>query len=168
MECYGYLRNVHDNMADGETAYENRCSVTFDRPLIPICTTRRVSLNQFGKKMLPGIFTRHDLRAGGGWSGDLLTADWEDLDNLSASTMSTLSFPCADGSLKVFKLPRPHRGEWAAEGNLMQEVEETSFEDEDGTHFGSMSGDVTYRHHEVHRSTLYVPKRATLSFLMST
>ena len=131
--------------------------------------------------MLPGIFTRHELRAGGGWSGDLLTADWEDLDNLSASTMhvkkfnrqevpqeSTLSFPCADGSLKVFELPRPHRGEWAAEGNLMQEVGETSFEDEDGKHFGSMSGDVTYRHHEVHRSTLYVPKRATLSFLMLT
>ena len=56
-------------------------------------------------------------------SGDLLTADCEDLEN-SASDFhvkwfkhqevvqeGTLLFPCADGSVKLFDLPQPPRGE---------------------------------------------------------
>ena len=42
-------------------------------------------LHQFGKKMLPRIFMGYVLRVEKGWSGDLLTADCQDLEILSAS-----------------------------------------------------------------------------------
>ena len=35
MECYCYLRNVHDKMVDGKTASEKRCGKKFDGPFIP-------------------------------------------------------------------------------------------------------------------------------------
>ena len=34
MECHGYLRKVHDKMADGKRAYHNRLGVQFDGLLI--------------------------------------------------------------------------------------------------------------------------------------
>ena len=34
MECYCYLRNVHDNMANGKTAFEKRDVHKFDGPSI--------------------------------------------------------------------------------------------------------------------------------------
>ena len=78
----------------------------------------------FGKKqILHGILMGLCLVRRGGWSGDLVIADCEDLENLSASEIvrserfkhqdvaqeRTLSFPCADGSLRLFNPPRPHR-----------------------------------------------------------
>ena len=70
------------------------------------------------------------IRAGGGWSGELLIADCEDLGNLSASDIHVqqskhqevaqegkLLFPCADGSVKLFDLPQPPRAEMPATGN---------------------------------------------------
>ena len=56
-----YFRNVHDNMADGKTAYDKRLCVKFDGPLIsfgatvsykPISSKDEARLHQFGKKML--------------------------------------------------------------------------------------------------------------------
>ena len=35
MECLSYVWNEHDKMADGKTASDKICGVTFDRPLIP-------------------------------------------------------------------------------------------------------------------------------------
>ena len=73
MECYCLLRNVHDKMADGKTAFEKTCGVNFDGPLIPfgakvsympISSEDEARLHQFGEKMLPGIFMRHVLRTG--------------------------------------------------------------------------------------------------------
>ena len=79
--------------------------------------------------MLPDIYTGYVLRAGEGWSVDLLTADCEDLENLSASETDatkfkhqqegTISSPCADGSLKLsdlLELPvakGPLEGTWS-------------------------------------------------------
>ena len=58
------------------------------------------------------------LRAGGGWSGDVLIADCEDLETLSASDIHVkrfkhqkLLFPCADGILELVDLLQPPRGE---------------------------------------------------------
>ena len=63
----------------------------------------------------------------GGWSGDLLITDCEDFENLSDSDIHVkqfkhqevaqerkLSFPSADGSLKLFDLPQLPRGEMPA------------------------------------------------------
>ena len=97
-------------------------------------------------------------------SGDFLVADCEDSENLSAPEISaekfkhrevaregTLSSPCADGSLKLFNLPRPHRGEWSADRSLEQdekEVEETTFEDEHEKYFRSRMSDFADRHRD--------------------
>ena len=51
----------------------------------PISESDEGRLHQFGKKMKLGIFMGHESRAGRGWSGDLLIADCEDPENLSAS-----------------------------------------------------------------------------------
>ena len=41
MECYCYLRNVHDKTADGKTASENMFGVQFDGALIPTSPSLR-------------------------------------------------------------------------------------------------------------------------------
>ena len=73
MECYCYLRNVHDKMADGKTANEKRSGVNVDGPLIPfgaklsykpLSSKDEATLHQFVKKMLPRIFMGFVLRAG--------------------------------------------------------------------------------------------------------
>ena len=66
MECYCYLRKVHDKMADGKTASEKRYGKTFDGPSIPFetlveyipITAKRTSqeIHQFGQKTLKGRF----------------------------------------------------------------------------------------------------------------
>ena len=68
----------------------------------------------------PRIFMGYVLRVEEGWSGDLLIVDCEDLENLSASEKKVkrfkhkevaqegnLSFPYADGSLKLFAVQWP-------------------------------------------------------------
>ena len=102
---------------------------------------------------------------GEGWSGDLLIADYEDLENVSAADIhfkrfehqevaqeETLLFPCADGSLKRFDLLHPRRVEMPARRNPEQgenEEEDTLFPGETGEYFWSMSCHFKYRHHEV-------------------
>ena len=39
MECYSFLRNVHDKMTDGKAAHERRIGVAFDGPMIPFGAT---------------------------------------------------------------------------------------------------------------------------------
>ena len=80
--------------------------------------------------MLPGLLTGYVIRAGGGWSGELLIADCGDLEKLVSFRYSRpavqapgvaqegkLLFPCADGSVKLFDLPQHPCGEMPATGN---------------------------------------------------
>ena len=78
-----YFRNVHDKMADGKTAFDKMCRQKFDGPsvlfgtlveYIPITEKEKSRVRQFGKKIVKGIFFGCVLRAGGGWSVDLMTA----------------------------------------------------------------------------------------------
>ena len=74
MECYCYLRNVQDLLADGKTPYERRFGEPFKGPLIPlgaamgeyhpISARDQSRTHQYGKKVLPGIFLTHELIAG--------------------------------------------------------------------------------------------------------
>ena len=94
MECHCYLRNVHDKMADGKTAFEKihgqkfggpgiPCGTSFE--YIPIITAQDKSrVRPFGKKTLKGTFLGYALRAGRGGSGDLMIADY-DLQESEAS-----------------------------------------------------------------------------------
>ena len=58
----------------------------------PISSKDEARLHNFGKKVLPRILMGYALRAGGGRSGDLLIADCEDHENLSASDVHVTRF----------------------------------------------------------------------------
>ena len=67
---------------------EKRFGEDFKGPLIPfgaeiqykpIAQKDKERLHQFGSKMLSGIFMGYKQKAGGGWSFDLLVADWEEI-----------------------------------------------------------------------------------------
>ena len=65
MECYTYLRNIHDLLSDGKTPYERRFGKPIKGPIIPfgslaeyypISAKDQSRIHQFGKKVLPGLF----------------------------------------------------------------------------------------------------------------
>ena len=124
-ECYTYLRNVTDLLSDGKTPYERRFGQPFKGPIIPfgslveyypISAKDQSRIHQFGKKVLPGLFLRYALYAGGIWKGDVLIADLEELETMDASEIYSkrlnakevifpiqgeLFFPIADGGIKT-------------------------------------------------------------------
>ena len=73
-------------------------------------------IHQFGKKVLPGLFLGYALYAGGIWNGDILVADFEELETMDASEIYSkrlngkevifpkengkFIFPVADGRIK--------------------------------------------------------------------
>ena len=70
MECYTYLRNVTDLLPDGKTPYERRFGQPFEGPIIPfgslveyhtITAMDKSRINQFGKKVLLGLFLGYAL-----------------------------------------------------------------------------------------------------------
>ena len=94
MECYCYLRNIQDHMSDGKTPDERRFGEPFKEPTIPfgaileyhpISVKDLSRLHRFGKKVLPGIFLGYELHAGEIWKGDILIADFEELEKIDAS-----------------------------------------------------------------------------------
>ena len=94
MECYSYLRNIQDLLSGGKTSYERRFGEPFKGPIIPfgslveyypISAKDQSRLHQFGKKVLPVLFLRYALYAGGTWKGDVLIADLEELETMDAS-----------------------------------------------------------------------------------
>ena len=92
--AFATLRNVHDTMAHDKPAFERRygqkidgLSIPFGTLVesIPITAKDKSGVHQFGKTTLKGIFLGGVPRAGGGWSGDLMTADYADLHESEAS-----------------------------------------------------------------------------------
>jgi len=90
MACFCFLKNVVDLLDDDKTAYKRRFASDFSGPLIPfgaevsylpITDKDKARTHQFGSKMLLGIFLGYDQQEGGGWSGDLLLLDWEELEH---------------------------------------------------------------------------------------
>ena len=61
MECYSYLRNVQDEMADAQTTLEKRFWKTIDGPFIPFGASMELSV---WKHMLKEISFGCVLRAG--------------------------------------------------------------------------------------------------------
>ena len=66
MECYTFLRNVTDLFSDGKTPYERRFGQPFKGPIIPFgslveyhpkTAKDQSRIHQFGKKVLPGLFS---------------------------------------------------------------------------------------------------------------
>ena len=109
MECHCHLRNVRDKMADGKTAFEKRYGQNFDAPsipfgtlveYIPITAKDKSRVRQFGKKTLKGIFLGCVLRAGGVWSGDLMTADHEAFQESEVSEIYVKRFKSQEVSIE--------------------------------------------------------------------
>ena len=93
MECYCYLRNIQDLLSDGKTG-GSECH--FDGSVFPfgamveyhpISAKDTSRLQQFGPKVLPGIFLDCALYAGGIWKGDIMVADVEKLEEMDASEL---------------------------------------------------------------------------------
>ena len=64
MECYCYLRNIYDSMADGQKSHQMRYGARFDGPVIPcdvkinckpLTSKYETRAHPFGEKMLYGI-----------------------------------------------------------------------------------------------------------------
>ena len=94
MECYTYLRNVTDLLTDGKTPHERRFGQPFKGFIFPfgslveyhpITAKDQSRIHQFGKKVLPGLFLGYALYAGWIWNGDVLVADFEELETMDAS-----------------------------------------------------------------------------------
>ena len=73
MECHCYLRNIQDLLSDGKTPHERRFGIPFNEPVMPfgamveyhpISAKDTSRLDQFGAKVLPGIFLGCALNAG--------------------------------------------------------------------------------------------------------
>ena len=108
MECYTYLRNVQDLLSDGKMPCERRFGKPFKGPIIPfgslveyysISAKDQSRIHQFGKKVLPGIFLRYALYAGGIWKGDVLVADFEELETMDSSEIYAKKTQCERGDI---------------------------------------------------------------------
>ena len=90
MECYRYLRNVHDLQADGQTLHERRFDSPLHGPIIPfgagvkfypMSAKYQGRVHQFGTS-LSWKFMGYAMNAGGSWTGDLFIAEAEDLKTM--------------------------------------------------------------------------------------
>ena len=127
MECYCYLRNVEDLLADGKTRCERRFGESFNGPVIPfgatveyhpISSRYQKRLHQFGEKVFLGIFLGHVLIARtlarthcdcGHWGdekpGLVRNPSSEAQCNRSVNATEgreTFGFQTADGTAKLF------------------------------------------------------------------
>ena len=77
----------------GRRPYERLLGQPFKGPIIPfgslveyhpITAKDQSRIQQFGKKVLPGLFLGYALYAGGIWKGDVLVADLEELETMDA------------------------------------------------------------------------------------
>ena len=91
VECYCYLRNVQDVLADGKTPYESRFGEPFKGPVMPfgfmveyhpISAKDQSRFHQIVKKVLPGIFLGFALVAVRSQKGYILVADIEELGKI--------------------------------------------------------------------------------------
>ena len=122
MECNTYLRNVTDLLSDGnsirkslrKTIWRTNHSVWFTYYHVSAKDQSRI--HEFGKKVLPGLFLGYALYAVGIWKGDMMGADFEELETMDASEIYSkrlnakevifpkegeFIFPIADGRIKT-------------------------------------------------------------------
>ena len=101
----------------------------FNGPIIPFGVTVKYHpifakdqsrLQQFGKKVLPGIFLGYALHAACIWKGDIMVADIEEMEEMDASELhakrlnakevltpmkgDNFMFPFADGTVQIFRI----------------------------------------------------------------
>ena len=89
MACYCFLRNVYLKLANHRAPFEMRYGEPFTGPIIPfgseisyksISDKDKARLPSFGVGLLSGVFVGYKQHAGGGWTGDLMIADWDEIE----------------------------------------------------------------------------------------
>ena len=103
MECYCYLRNTQDLLADGKTPCERRFGQPSKGPIIPfgsmiedhpVSAIDLSRLHQFGPNILPGIFLGYVYYAVTIWKGDISWSqtlrNWERWTHLKSMLVLTL------------------------------------------------------------------------------
>ena len=87
--CYWFLRCIVDITTHEKTAYEVRFGEPFRGPVIPFgahvsynpqSPDDKARLHQMAEKTLQGIFAGYKQQAGGGFSGELIILDWDNLN----------------------------------------------------------------------------------------
>ena len=194
MECYCYLRNTQDLLADGKTPCERRFGQPSKGPIIPFGSIDLSRLHQFGPNILPGIFLGYVYYAVTIWKGDIswsqILRNWKRWTHLKSMLVLTLP----KGETKVpdrrcnsqtiwrrsgsenihLNTGSPDAGE--EQGNVPGESDGSSppFQDsspDDGearNDFWSISGNFFYRHHVEPRVKLYVPREESFLFHWNT
>ena len=185
-----------DLLSDGKTPYERRFGQPFKEPIIPfgslvdyhpITAKDQSRIHQFGKKVLPGLFLGYALYARGIWKGDVLIADFEELETMDASEIYSkrlnakeetfpkqgeFVFPIADGLIWRRSGPEKiHLGTAStlqgetnidflgeSEGCLPQPHDSLPDAGEAIHDFWSTSGSFIYLHHVEPRVKLYSPR----------
>ena len=99
MECFCHVRNIQDKLSDFKhlTKGGSECPLTYQKYCLEqwsnitlFLRKDQSRLHEFGSKVLPGIFFGYALYAGGGvWTGDILVADIEELEQMDASEIYT-------------------------------------------------------------------------------
>ena len=88
-DCFAFLYNITEVLKDGLTPFEKRWNHKFKGPIIPFGAEveyrpshpKGIERTQIhGKKVLSGIFCGYAQNAGGSWTGDLLIADWHEIE----------------------------------------------------------------------------------------
>ena len=79
-------------MADGCSFQWSHFSLQAETNYQPIFLKDQSRLHHFGKKVLPGIFIRHALHTGGGWTSDVLIAH---VKRFKPESLGNRVFPCA-------------------------------------------------------------------------
>ena len=169
IECHRYLRNTHDSLTVGKTRHQTtiRCSTQLSHHTIRSRNIARIHLHKrhtTSSEAWQQNVGRHIY--GGGWSGDLLIADWDDLmkniasevhvKRLKSEEVQLTKFqdkcviPCADGSLEQ-------------EGHVVsRHLRFDNFKNKTMTREATLtrriSGDYVYRHHFAPRGQLCVPQ----------
>ena len=113
-------RNVTDLLSDGKTPYERRFGQLIKGPIIPfgsmvkyhpLTAKDQSRIQQFGKKVLPGLFLGYALYAGGIWNCDVLIADLEELETMDASQIYSKR-------LKAKEVIFPEQGEFIFQSQM--------------------------------------------------
>ena len=127
MPCFCMLHCILDVSASGITPWKARFTEDFRGPAIPfgalieyypISEKDHKRLEPFGSKLLPGLFIGYQQQCGGGWSGDLIIVDIQQVE--TSVTFSDIHpkrfkadevravkksdkfvFPIADGNVKL-------------------------------------------------------------------
>ncbi len=75
-------------LANGKTVYHNRVGEAFRGPIIPfgaeitykpITDKDGARVHKVGAKVVSGVFVGYVQQDGGGWAGDLLVFDWDEI-----------------------------------------------------------------------------------------